>query len=142
MRSTWLGAGVVSVVLVLAAAAAAPAEARPGSGRLLRLQTELGLSDDQVKAIRELHEGERESRQRVARALRETQRALREAILSGADEAGVQARVGEVLQHTAQMVQARAKRLQDMSRILTPEQREKLRQLRRWGRPGAWPATG
>jgi Spy/CpxP family protein refolding chaperone len=141
MRSTWLGAGVVSVVLVLAAAAT-PAEARPGGGRLLRLQTELGLSDDQVKAIRELHEGERESRHRLARALRETQRALREAILSGADEAGVQARVGEVLQHTAQMVQARAKLLQEMSRILTPEQREKLLQLRRWGRPGASPSTG
>ena len=121
--------GLLVVPLVLAVALVS-SDARPRRASLQRLQTELGLSEDQVQAIRQLHQGQRDVRRQLHVSLREARQELREAVLTGAEESAVQAKTHEVQQLSAQAVQYRADTLQAMSRILTPEQREKLRQLR------------
>ena len=121
--------GMLIVPLVLAAALPA-ADARPGRASLARLQAELGLSEDQVQAIRQLHEGQRPARVQLYQSLRNARRSLRELILSGGEDTTVQTQVAQVQQLVGQAVQMRVDTLRAMSQILTPEQREKLRQLR------------
>jgi Spy/CpxP family protein refolding chaperone len=121
--------GLLVVPLVLAVSLVS-SDAHPRRASLERLQTELGLSEDQVQAIRQLHQGQRDARRQLHVSLREARQGLREAVLTGADATAVQAKTHEVQQLSAQAVQSRADTLQAMSQILSPEQREKLRQLR------------
>jgi Spy/CpxP family protein refolding chaperone len=121
--------GLLIVPLVLAVSLVS-SDARPRGASLQRLQTELGLSEDQVQAIRQLHVGQRDARRQLHVSLREARQELREAVLTGADASAIQAKTHEVQQLAAQAVQYRVDTLQAMSQILTPEQREKLRQLR------------
>lgn len=107
-------------------AGAAPAQARPS---LERLQKRLSLTDDQVQAIRQLHVSQRPAHHQLRTSLREARQALRDLVLTGADEAAVQAKTAEVQQLAAQAVQMRVDGLRAMAQILTPEQRETLRQL-------------
>jgi Spy/CpxP family protein refolding chaperone len=121
--------GMLVIPLVLAVSLVS-SDARPRGASLQRLQTELGLSEDQVQAIRQLHQGQRDVRRQLHGSLRGARQELREAVLSGADASAVQAKTHEVQQLAAQAVQYRVDALQAVSQILTPEQREKLRQLR------------
>jgi len=50
--------------------------------------------------------------------------------LADADDATFTAKAGEVRELSGQVLEARARTLQEVARILTPEQREKLRELR------------
>ena len=82
--------GMLAVSVVLGVALA-PVQARPHRAEMLpRLQAELGLTDDQVQAIRQLHEGQREARKQLYRSLREARRTLREMVIDGVDDATVQ----------------------------------------------------
>jgi Spy/CpxP family protein refolding chaperone len=121
--------GMLAIPLVLAVSLVS-SDARPRGASLQRLQTELGLSEDQVQAIRQLHQGQRDVRRQLHVSLRGARQELREAVLSGADASAVQAKTHEVQQLAAQAVQYRVDALQAVSQILTPEQREKLRQRR------------
>jgi Spy/CpxP family protein refolding chaperone len=66
----------------------------------------------------------------TVRMLREARRSLREMVLSDTDEATFLAKAAEVKELSGQVVEARARTLQEVARVLTPEQREKLRELR------------
>ncbi len=126
-RSLLIGMLIVPLVLTVALP---PAAAHPGRGSLARLSSELGLTDDQVQAIRQLHQAQRPARVQLHQSLRDARRSLRELILTaGADEA-IQAQVAQVQQLEGQAVQMRVDTLRAMSQILTPEQREKYRELR------------
>jgi Spy/CpxP family protein refolding chaperone len=94
------------------------------------LREQLGLSEDQVQAIREIHARHWQSMRETARTLREARRALREMALAEADDAAFTAKAAEVRELTGQVLEARVRTLQEVARILTPEQREKLRELR------------
>ena len=114
--------------LALATTASA-AEAGTGGRRLTQLQAELGLSEDQVNAIRQLHQGQGQRRREVHQDLYEARKSLRELILDGTDQAAIQAKIAEVQQLTARGIEMRAEMLKGLAQILTPEQREKFAQL-------------
>jgi Spy/CpxP family protein refolding chaperone len=103
-------------------------------GMYSRLQERLGLTDDQVKAIQDIHARQGESRKQLGQALRQAQTDLRQLALNGGADDAVQAASAEVEKLLGQMVQLRVKALQEMAPHLTPEQREKLAQLG----PGAY----
>jgi Spy/CpxP family protein refolding chaperone len=124
--------GMLAVPVVVAVALV-PVEARPHRAALPRLQAELGLSDDQVQAIRQAHEGQRDARKQLRHSLRETRRTLREMVIDGVDDATVQQQTAALQQLLGQAVQLRMESLRAVSQILTPEQRQKFRELRsRW----------
>ncbi len=127
VRSVVVGMLVVPLVLAFALA---PVAAHPGRHPLARLQTELGLSEPQVQAIRQLHEGQRDVRRQTHVSLRDARQGLRQLVLTGADESQIQAKTLEVQQLLAQAVQLRVETLRGLSQLLTPEQRERLSQLR------------
>jgi len=138
MSSNRLLVATLSTVMILATSAI-PSEAHLRRPPLERLQSQLLLSDDQVRAIHEAHERHWEPRRQLAGALGAARRSLRELVWKGADEGAVKAKTAEVQQLLAQVVELRVKTLLEVSQILTPEQREKLLQLRPGGRPGAPP---
>jgi Spy/CpxP family protein refolding chaperone len=125
-KSLLVGVLVVPLLLTLALTAEAGAR-RPA---LARLQSELSLTPEQVQAIRQIQEGQREARRELRHSLRDARRALRELVLTGADDQAVQTGIAEVQQLTARAVQARTDTLRAVAQVLTPEQRDKLRTLR------------
>jgi Spy/CpxP family protein refolding chaperone len=129
----WPLAGVLSGLVILVSGAV-PSEAHLGR-RVVpierqALREELGLTDDQVKAVREIRARNWQSMRETVRALREARRALREMVLADADEATFSAKAAEVRELAGQVLEARARMLPEVVRVLTPEQREKLRDLR------------
>lgn len=140
VHAKWPLAGVLSGLVILVSGAT------PSEAHLARrvtpierpaLREELGLTDDQIKVIREIRARHWQSMRETVRALREARRALREMVLADADEATFSAKAAEVRELTGQVLEARARTLQEVARVLTPEQREKLRELRpfRFHRP-------
>ena len=129
----WPLAGVLSGLVILVSGAV-PGEAHLGRRvapiERQALREELGLTDDQVKAIREIRARNWQSMRETVRALREARRALREMVLADADEATSSAKAAEVRELAGQVLEVRVRTLQEVTRVLTPEQREKLRQLR------------
>jgi Spy/CpxP family protein refolding chaperone len=124
--------GMLAVPLVLAAVLV-PVEARPHRAELPRLQAELGLTDDQVQAIRQVREGQRDARKQLRQSLREAHRTLRQMVIDGVDDATVQQQTAALQQLLGQAVQMRTNSLRAVSQVLTPEQRQKFRELRsRW----------
>ncbi len=138
----WPMAGILSGVLVLTTGAV-PSEAqfrRPPMSRQHEqghLRAELGLSDDQVQAIRVARDQHWAERQRLGRSMLAARTSLRQLVLQGADAAALQAKAAEIAQLQSQELQLRIKGLQEFSQILTPEQRVRLLQLpRRFPRRG------
>jgi Spy/CpxP family protein refolding chaperone len=99
---------------------AAPAHRAHG---MARLQQRLGLTDDQVKAVKAAYEKHREEQKQAWQALRVAQADLRQLALNGADTT---AKSAEVQQLLGQTVAVRVKVLQEIGPILTPEQRAKF----------------
>jgi Spy/CpxP family protein refolding chaperone len=120
--------------------------AADGANRWLgRLQTELQLNNDQVNAIQAIFARDAPTQRQLSQTLRQSEATLRQLALNGADEATLQQKMAEIEGLLAQGVQLRVKRLQEISPLLTPEQRERFAQLRPHGphmrgAPGA-PAT-
>jgi Spy/CpxP family protein refolding chaperone len=133
-HAKWPLAGVLGGLVILASGAA-PTEAHWAGrgGRVERpdLEERLGLSADQVQAIRDIHAQQRGSLRDAARALWDARRALRDLVLAGADEAAVEAKQAEVRELVGRMLEARTQVLREITAILTPEQRAKLQELRR-----------
>ncbi len=90
-----------------------------------RLQQRLGLSDDQVTAIKATYAKHRDEQKQNWQALRKAQADLRQLALNGQDTT---AKATEVQQLIAQSVTTRVKVLQEIGPILTPEQRVKFAQ--------------
>jgi Spy/CpxP family protein refolding chaperone len=120
--------------LVILAGGVTPIEAHRGRRvapiERRALQAELGLSEDQVKSIKEIHARHRESMRETWRALRDARRALRDMALGEADEATLNAKAAEVRELAGQVLEARVRALHEVAQVLTPEQRAKLRELR------------
>jgi Spy/CpxP family protein refolding chaperone len=132
-QAKWPVAGILTGLVILASGNA-PSEAAVGRRvapiERRALQEQLGLSEDQVKAIREIHTRHRESTRDMANALREARRALRDMALAEVDDATFAARTAEARELTGRLLEARVRTLQEVARMLTPEQRTKLRELR------------
>ena len=134
IRSHWLGALILGSTLLVTTAASAADEAAPGAqpwrGRMMaRFQQQLGLTDAQVQSIREVHTRHADDRKQLGQSLRQAQTDLRQLALNGGDPTALQAKSAEVAQLLSQGVSMRVQTLQEISPILTPEQRVKLAQM-------------
>ena len=67
-----------------------------------------------------------QSMRETVRTLRDARRALRELVLADADDATFTAKAAEVRELSGQVLEARARTLPEVARILTPEQRDEL----------------
>jgi Spy/CpxP family protein refolding chaperone len=133
LHTKWPLAGVLSGLVILVSGAM-PSEAhlarRLAPIERSALREQLGLTDDQVKSIKEIRARHWQSMRETVRALRDARRAFREMVLADADDATFTAKAAEVRELSGQVLEARARTFQEVARILTPEQREKLRELR------------
>jgi Spy/CpxP family protein refolding chaperone len=134
-KTTWLVAGILAAGVTLATTAVR-SDAYRGGHSVDRLQQHLGLSDDQVKALHEARERRWEARRQLWKSMGAARRSLQELILTGAHPAAIQAKTAEVQQLLAQATQMRVQALQDMTQVLTPEQRQKMLQLYQGHRRG------
>jgi Spy/CpxP family protein refolding chaperone len=123
-RTRWALAVALGSAMLLAAAAPASAH-----GRLDRLQSQLELTDDQVKAIQEIHARDAEPRRQLFRTLHQAQADLRRLALSNADPTAIQQKEAEIAALQAQSLQLHVRRLQEIAPLLTPEQRDRLAQM-------------
>jgi Spy/CpxP family protein refolding chaperone len=96
---------------------------------------ELNLTPEQVGRIRAIHEQNKETRQAVQRRLRQAQGALDRAIyFENADENVIEERVRELAMAQAEAMRMRALTELSIRRVLTGEQLNTLRLLRRQAR--------
>ena len=129
VSAAWPVAGILTGVLLLAGGAV-PAEAKNWRHGAMGSEERLGLSDDQVRALHEAHEQQWEARRQLRRSLMSTRRSLNELIMQGGDDTAIQAKKAELQQFMAQGLDLRVKAMQDLARILTPEQRTRFLQRR------------
>jgi Spy/CpxP family protein refolding chaperone len=133
LHTKWPVAGVLSGLVILVSGAM-PADAqlarRVAPIERSAIREQLGLTEDQVKAIKEIRARHWQSMRETVRTLREARRALREMAWTDTDDATFTAKATEVRELSGQVLEARARTLQEIARVLTPEQREKLRELR------------
>jgi Spy/CpxP family protein refolding chaperone len=134
LQAKWPVAGVLSGLVILVSGAM-PADAHPARRvapiERSAIREQLGLTDDQVKAIKEIRSRHWQSMRETVRTLREARRALHDmAWADNTDDATFTAKAAEVRELSGQVLEARVRTLQEVARVLTPEQREKLRELR------------
>ena len=98
------------------------------------LKQKLGLTDDQVQAIRAIRTKQGEAWKQHGAAMRQANNDLRRLVLSNADEATIQAKQAEVQKLMAETVTLRTNALREIAPVLTPEQREKMAQMEFHGR--------
>ncbi len=97
----------------------------------------LGLSDEQAKAIHDIHARQGEARKQIAQSLRQAHKDLRQLALNGGTDDAIQAKRAEIEKLTGQMTELHARALQEMAPLLSAEQKEKLSQAGPgWGRRG------
>ena len=134
LHTKWPVAGVLGGLVILVSGAM-PSEAhlarRVAPIERSALREQLGLTDEQVKSIREVRSRHWQSMRETVLALREARRALREMALTDTDDATFTAKATEVRELSGQVLEARVRTLQEVARLLTPEQREKWLERRR-----------
>jgi len=146
-RSRWLLALILSSALltpVAVRAADGPTPGAPPSGHVNRFQQRLGLTDEQMTAIREVHARHAESQKQLGQSLRQAQSDLRQLALNGGDPAAIHSKKTEVAQLQSQALETRVQSLQEIAPILSPDQRAKLAQMgpRGFGRHGGYHHQG
>lgn len=138
-RTSWLRTLMLALAATLVAATLAQA-AEPAGGdarhgrREGPLQQQLGLTDQQAQAIREIYARQSQAWKSHSQALRQAQAELRRLVLIEADQATVQAKLEEVQRLLGETVQMRVNTLKEVAPILTPEQREKYAAMAEKGR--------
>ena len=148
MRSTtWAALGLLAAAAVAEKVAAQDAGTPPRTGREA-LRAELGLSDEQVAAIRELRTQQRKDEGKRRADARAARLGLEQALSAEpVDEAAVAARVKTLADVEAASARARAESRLALRRLMSAEQYQKLAQSRsrvfgaRWhrGRHGRRP---
>jgi Spy/CpxP family protein refolding chaperone len=99
-----------------------------------RLQQKLGLTNDQLQAMRQIWANRDVNAQREHfKALRTAQGELRRLALNGADDATLAAKQTEVQNLLAQSMQARLQMLKQVGPILNPDQREAFAKMMEGG---------
>lgn len=102
-----------------------------GPAAIERIAERLMLNDDQTARVLELFETHRVETRELRTTLREAREGLHAAVSAEAfDEAGVRDAAAAVASIEADLAVARATRLQGLREILTPEQFERLGDLR------------
>ena len=91
-----------------------------------RFQERLGLTDEQMAAIKEINGRRAAERKQLAQSLRQARVELKEAALNGGD---VKAKAAAVTTLVGQMTELHASTLQEISPLLTPEQREAMAKM-------------
>jgi Spy/CpxP family protein refolding chaperone len=133
LQTKWPVAGVLSGLVILASGAM-PSEAhvarRVAPIERSEIGEQLGLTEDQVKSIKEIRARHWQSMRETVRALHEARRVLRDMAWADTDDATFTAKATEVRELSGQVLEARARTMQEIARVLTPEQREKVRELR------------
>jgi Spy/CpxP family protein refolding chaperone len=122
-------AALTVVATLVTATAIYAADAQPGTDRAQRwesrLKQKLGLTEDQVVALRQVYASRDVNAQRQQfRALHAAQADLRRLALNGADDATLQVKQSEVQSLLAQSMQMRLETLKQVGPILNPDQRE------------------
>lgn len=149
-RKRWIfslvAPALVAAVALGAAQAQPPAPGAPGgqggpAGKRFShegfMQKHLGLSEDQAKQLKQIHEQQAEARRRNMQAFHEANKQLRQLALDGADEATVRAKQTDVANLMAESLRMRVDQLKQIGPILTPEQRQKFVEMgERGGRRG------
>jgi Spy/CpxP family protein refolding chaperone len=143
-RACVLGAAILIVAATLAAVPAveadeplkaAPSKPEPSQEeprqrpRAGLLQQQLGLSDQQAQAIREINQRAAEARRQHGKVTQKAEAELRLLVLTAADEATIEAKRAEVERLLVEGLQRRIKTLQEISPLLTTEQREKFAEI-------------
>jgi len=145
LQTKWPVAGVLSGLVILASGAM-PSEAhvarRVAPIERSEIREQLGLTEDQVKSIKEIRARHWQSMRETIRALREARRTLRDMAWADTDDATFTAKATEVRELSGQVLEARARTMHEIARVLTPEQREKLRELRPMRLHGSAPLAG
>lgn len=122
---TVLALGLVAALATSPLAWADPSLDRGPAGRHghERFQQALGLTDEQVAAIREVHDRHAPELKQLGQSLRQARIDLKQAALNGGDIKGKAAAVTALL---GQMTELRATTLQEIAPILSPEQRDAM----------------
>jgi Spy/CpxP family protein refolding chaperone len=124
-----LGFGLAAVLATTAAAwAGTPQDAaQAGSAdHHQRFQERLGLTEEQMTAIKEVNARHAAERKQLGQSLRQARSELTLAALNGGDVKGKAAAVTALV---GQMTELRATTLQEIAPILTPEQREAMAKM-------------
>jgi Spy/CpxP family protein refolding chaperone len=141
----FIALGLASAIALTTAAYAGADKASPdapgGPPAHHKFQKRLGLTDDQMSAIREIHARHADQQKQLWQSLRKAQAELRQLALNGGD---VKAKTAEITALLGQLTELRATTLQEMSPILTPEQREAMATMEMRGHRhrGPRPAEG
>jgi len=126
---TLLGLGLAAALTTSTAAAwadASQANAPATAPGQQRFQQRLGLSDEQMAAIKEVAARHAEERKQLWQALREARAELRQAALNGGDVKGKAAVVGSLV---GQIAELRATTLQEIAPLLNQEQRDAVAKM-------------
>jgi Spy/CpxP family protein refolding chaperone len=145
MRVKVLAAVAGAALALTGAALMAQEQRQERRPNRVALQAQIGLSDEQVAAIRKIHLQERKAAIRRNADMRIARLELQE--LMGAatvDEAAIAARVKTLGELQAAGLKARTDSQLAIRKLVTPEQFQKMQQLRhQWmGERGARPARG
>lgn len=129
---------IATLVTATALYAAAP---QTGTDRMHRweshLQQKLGLTDDQLQALRQVYANRDVNAMREHfKALHTAQAELRRLALNGADDATLAAKQTEVQNLLAQSMQMRLQTLKQIGPILNPDQREAFAKMMERGPRG------
>jgi Spy/CpxP family protein refolding chaperone len=140
-----LAALALALLIGPSAALAFPAHGGKGFGHrggvFQMLQThraDLDLTDEQVEQLEALQDRQRQSQREQRESFRTEKRALRDLLEADEmDRAAADRRIDTLAEQMAKLHRARMSAMLDAREILTPEQRDKLRELRRAKRE-AW----
>jgi len=124
-----LGLGLAATLATTTAAAwaDAPQAGTPtGPPGHHRFQERLGLTDQQMTAIKEVNARHSGERKQLGQSLREARNELKLAALNGGDVKGKAAVVTALV---GQMTELQATTLQEIAPILTPEQRDAMAKM-------------
>lgn len=124
-----LGLGLAATLATTTAAAwaDAPQTGTPTSASgHHRFQERLGLTDQQMAAIKEVNARHSGERKQLGQSLREARNELKLAALNGGDVKGKAAVVTALV---GQMTELHATTLQEIAPILTPEQRDAMAKM-------------
>jgi Spy/CpxP family protein refolding chaperone len=97
-----------------------------GPGHHQKSQDRLGLTEEQAKAIRDIHASKRDATHELWRQAAATQSEIRQLALAGADDTALQAKLAEFKEIQGKMLKLRIDTLREVAPLLTEEQKQKF----------------
>lgn len=106
--------------------------------RIERLQSKLGLSDDQTTAIQTAFAADQDTRRQLQSQLGQALSDFRQSALNGDDPATIEGKSTSAQQVFGQLLDLRAKQLAKIGAVLHPDQRLAFAQMNGHGGHGWW----